>query len=76
MLTHPVADVQKALLARQVEHEQESHRVSEEGRRQASEPVMLIIIIIIFITFIKLTNMNVTEAQKIFFSPQHYIIAY
>lgn len=76
MLTHPVADVQKALLARQVEHEQESHRVSEEGRRQASEPVMLIIIIIIFITFIKLTNMNVTEAQKLFFSPQHYIIAY
>lgn len=71
MLTHPVADVQKALLARQVEHEQESHRVSEEGRRQASEPVMLIIIIIIFITFIKLTNMNVTEAQKLFFSPQH-----
>lgn len=75
MLTHPVADVQKALLARQVEHEQESHRVSEEGRRQASEPVMLIIIIT-FITFIKLTNMNVTEAQKLFFSPQHYIIAY
>lgn len=70
MLTHPVADVQKALLARQVEHEQESHRVSEEGRRQASEPVMLIIIIT-FITFIKLTNMNVTEAQKLFFSPQH-----
>lgn len=71
MLTHPVADVQKALLARQVEHEQESHRVSEEGRRQASEPVMLMIIIIIFITFIKLTNMNVTKAQKLFFSPQH-----
>lgn len=70
MLTHPVADVQKALLARQVEHEQESHRVSEEGRRQASEPVMLIIIIT-FITFIKLTNMNVTKAQKLFFSPQH-----
>lgn len=36
--THPVPDVEEALLVRQVEQQQETHGVSEEGRRQTPEP--------------------------------------
>lgn len=35
--THPVPDVEEALLLGQVEHEQEAHRVSEERRGEAPE---------------------------------------
>lgn len=36
--THPVPDVQKALLTGQVKEEEEAHGVSEEGRREAPVP--------------------------------------
>lgn len=36
--THPVSDVEKALLAGEIEHQQEPHSIPEEGRGQAAEP--------------------------------------
>lgn len=36
--THPVSDVQEALLACEIEHQQEPHGVPEERRCQAAEP--------------------------------------
>lgn len=37
-LTHPVSDVQEALLAGEIEHQQEPHGIPEERRCQAAEP--------------------------------------
>lgn len=37
-LTHPVPDVEEALLAGQIEHQQEAHGVPEERRGQTAEP--------------------------------------
>lgn len=37
-LTHPVPDVEEALLAGQIEHEQETHRIPEERCGQTPEP--------------------------------------
>ena len=36
--THPVPDVEKALLIGQVEHQQKAHGVSEESCSEAAEP--------------------------------------
>lgn len=36
--THPVPDVEETLLARQIEHEEESHGIPEESRRQTAKP--------------------------------------
>jgi hypothetical protein len=37
-LTHPVPDVEEALLIGQVEEQQEAHGVPEEGRGQTPKP--------------------------------------
>lgn len=36
--THPVPDVEETLLTGQVEHQQESHSISEESCGEAAEP--------------------------------------
>lgn len=36
--THPVSNIEKALLAGEIEHQQEPHSIPEEGRGQAAEP--------------------------------------
>lgn len=37
--THPVSDIEEALLAGEVKHQQEPHGVPKESRRQTAEPV-------------------------------------
>lgn len=37
--THPVSDIEEALLAGEVKHQQEPHGVPKECRRQTAEPV-------------------------------------
>lgn len=37
-LTHPVSDVEEALLAGEIKHQQEPHGIPEECRCQAAEP--------------------------------------
>lgn len=39
--THPVPDVEEALLVRQIKQQEETHRIPEEGRRQTPEPVQM-----------------------------------
>lgn len=41
--THPVPDVEEALLTGQVEHQQEAHGVSEESGGEAAEPKQVFI---------------------------------
>lgn len=36
--THPVSDIEEALLAGEIKHQQEPHGVPEERRRQAAKP--------------------------------------
>lgn len=36
--THPVSDIEEALLAGKVKHQQEPHGVPKECRRQTAEP--------------------------------------
>lgn len=36
--THPVPDIEETLLTGQVEHQQESHGISEESCSEAAEP--------------------------------------
>ncbi len=36
--THPVSDIEEALLAGEIKHQQETHGIPEERRCQAAEP--------------------------------------